>query len=117
MKVIKVSRNIAIVLTVLAIILNIVLCINLSSTMKSLSDVDSLITMLFEFGNLVFGLTLVPIIWIQFFLIWAGIKVYNKFSGFNKWLLLSLIIASGIFLVYREIITLRFIFTILLLDW
>ena len=114
MKILKTCRNVAIIFTILAVIFNVVLFINLAKTLQSLSDAEGLITMFFEYGNVVFGLSLIPIIWILYFLVWAGIKVYNKFIGFNKWLLLSLIMVLGVFLVIRVIDTLKYIITVLL---
>jgi len=113
-KVLKICRNVAVIFTIIAVIFNVLLFVNLTKTVQSLSDAEGIITMFFEFGNVAFGLSLIPIIWILYFLVWASIKINNKFTGFNKWLLLILTIASGAFLIIRAIYTIKYIITILL---
>jgi len=108
MKLKKVFRKITIAFTIAIIILDILLFVD----MKQAYNASKLISTVFEFGTFIYGLILLPIVWIQYFLILCIIKVYNKYSGFKKWLLTELlaIIEIGIVIIEIRILGIIFLF-------
>ena len=99
MKLKKVSRNITIVFTIVITILDIVLFVD----MKQSYDALKLISVAFEFAAFVYGLLLLPLVWIQYFLILGIAKVYNKYIGFKKCFLTSLLAVIGLGILIIEI--------------
>ena len=109
MKVKKIFRNITIILSIAIVILNIVLFVNT----KQAYDELKLFSTVFNFATFIWGFILLPIVWIQYFLILAIMKVYNKYLGFKKWMFTSLltIIEIGLTVMQIRIVGGIFLFT------
>lgn len=99
MKFKKILRNITIILTILIIILDIVLFVNTNKTYENME----MFSTIFNFGTFIYGIILIPIVWIQYFLLSAILKVYTKYIGIKKWIATSLLIILEIILVVIEI--------------
>ena len=104
----KIVRNLTIAFTTVIVILDIVLFVN----MKQAYNESKLISTVFEFGTFIYGLLLLPIVWIQYFLILGISKVFNKYIGFKKCFFTSLlaIIDIGILIIEIRILWIIFLF-------
>ena len=58
-----------------------------------------IIASLYEYGILIWGILLIPIIWLQYFLINSLIKIYNKYNNILKYLLCLILIIPIITIV------------------
>ena len=111
----KIFRNIIIVISIIVVLINIGLYIKLNNSYDAILNVENsldraggLIGVAIYWGTFIWGIILLAIIWIQYFLILLTIKVFNKFSGIKKWLLSSLLglIILGLTIVIISIIRL-----------
>lgn len=106
MKLKKIFTSITIVLTIAIVILDIILFIN----MKQAYELEKLFTTVFDFAIFIYGLLLLPILWVQYiFILWI-MKVYNKNSGIKKWIFTSLLSIIEIVLLVVEIRIISVIF-------
>ena len=96
------SRNIfkliAIILSIVLLILNIFLYIQMKSDWSEMGSSNEqyenaslIIVGLFRYGTLIWGILLIPIVWLEYFLTRVFMKIYNKFSGVKKVFLCSII--------------------------
>lgn len=91
-------KRIAIILSIILLLLNIFLYVKmrftwseLDSTNEQYQSINLLVEGLFRFAILIWGILLIPMVWLEYFLIKLLIKIYNKFDGFKR-ILLCLII-------------------------
>ena len=91
-------KRIAIILSIILLLLNIFLYVKmrftwseLDSTNEQYQSINLLVAGLFRFAILIWGILLIPMVWLEYFLIKLLIKIYNKFDGFKR-ILLCLII-------------------------
>lgn len=84
-------KRIAIILSILLLLLNICLYIKMKSTYSEIcidnhqyENASLIIVALFRFGTLIWGILLIPIIWLEYFLTNLLIKIYNKFDGLKR---------------------------------
>ena len=102
----KIFKSITIALTIAIVILDIILFVN----MKQAYDLEKIFTTVFDFAIFIYGLLLLPILWVQYFLILGSVKVYNKYSGIKKWIFTSLLAIIEIVLLVVEIRIISIIF-------
>lgn len=114
MKYKKNLKKCAIIVSILVLILDICLYIrlqqslsNLIETTESYTSFGIIISSLFQYGSLVYGIGAILIVWIEYFLICFLLKVYNKFNGLKRGLafLITLIIVLALFIIFARIIT------------
>ena len=117
----KILKTGAIMLSILVLLINLILYIKLNSTSSmALQSNDSyatlglLISSMFQFGALIYGLGLLLIVWIEYFLISFIIKLWNKLQGLKKFfsVLVLSIISAILLIIFIRIIT--FIFVLLI---
>ena len=105
----KLLKNIAIIISVILLILDICLYIKMKYTWSEIGsnhyqyeNASLIITGLFRYGALMWGILLILLVWLEYFLIKLFIKIYNNFNGFRKIFLclITLAIISIIFLFF-----------------
>lgn len=106
----KMLKKIAIILSIIIVIIDIVLYIKMSTTWSEIGinhheyeNASLILSNLFRYGALLWGILLIPIVWIEYFLIMLLSKIFNKFEKVLRWLLclivLSVIVTILIFCV------------------
>ena len=110
-----------IILSILVSLIDLILYIKLNSTSSmaiqsndSYATLGLLISGMFQFGALIYGLGLLLIVWIEYFLISFIIKLWNKLQGLKKFfsVLVLSIISAILLIIFIRIIT--FIFVLLI---
>ena len=98
----KVLRIIAIILSILILIMDVFLYLKMEFTWSEIGSnhhqyesASLIIEALFRYGTLIWGILLIPLVWIEYLLINLGIKIYNKWNGLKR-VFLSLIILFAI---------------------
>ena len=111
----KKIKRIAIILSIILILLNIFLYINMKSTWPEISSthhqyesVSLIIVGLFRFGLLIWGILLIPIVWLEYLLINILMKIYSEFSGLKRILLflITVIVIIILLILFIKIISL-----------
>jgi len=102
MKLKNIFRIITMVLSILVIIFNIPLYLNMEQTYEE----SMVVTSGFGFTLFLLGIALLIVVWIQYFVVLAIIKVYNKYLGFKMWLFIILLtlIETGLILLQTYIV-------------
>ena len=97
----KLLKTISIILTMGIILVDIWLFIKTRNNWGKIgTDYDQyenlgiILGSLFEFGILIWGILLIPIIWLQYFLINLLINIYNKSNNTLKYLLCLIILIA-----------------------
>ena len=117
----KILKTGAIILSILVLLIDIILYIKLSSTSSmvmqskdSYATLGLLISGMFQFGALIYGLGLLLMVWIEYFLISFIIKLWNKLQWLKKIfsVLVLSIISAILLIIFIRIIT--FIFVLLI---
>ena len=87
-------KRIAIILSIILLLLNIFLYVKmrftwseLDSTNEQYQSINLLVEGIFRFAILIWGILLIPMVWLEYFLIKLLMKIYNKFDGFKRILL------------------------------
>lgn len=111
----KIFKIIAIILSLIIILFEIYLYINLqfnwleiNSNNHQYENASLIIGNLFRFAVLIWGILLIPIVWLEYLLINLFIKFYNKYDGIKKILLclISLLLMLPLFILFIKIIIL-----------
>ena len=111
----KILKNIAIIISVILLISDICLYIKMKYTWSEIGsnhhqyeNASLIITGLFRYGALMWGILLILLVWLEYFLIKLFIKIYNNCNGFKKnfLCLITLVIISMIFLFFISILSL-----------
>ena len=111
----KVLRRIAIILSIIILIIDIYLYIKMNFNWSELGynhhqyeTASLIIGALFRFGTLIWGILLIPIVWLEYLLINLFIKIYNKFNGLKKLFLclITLVVIATILILFVRIILL-----------
>lgn len=94
----KVMKRCAIVLSIAFLVLEVYLWIRMQNTWDDLilsqSSYESAGLMfagLFQYGSFFLGIFLIPIVWLEYWLITIFCHVYQKYLGFKKFFLATLI--------------------------
>lgn len=94
----KVMKRCAIVLSIVFLVLEVYLWIRMQNTWDDLilsqSSYESAGLMfagLFQYGSFFLGIFLIPIVWLEYWLITIFCHVYQKYLGFKKFFLATLI--------------------------
>lgn len=94
----KVMKRCAIVLSIVFLVLEVYLWIRMQNTWDDLilsqSSYESTGLMfagLFQYGSFFLGIFLIPIVWLEYWLITIFCHVYQKYLGFKKFFLATLI--------------------------
>lgn len=85
----KIFKKIAIIFSIIILIIDIIIFFKMN-LYKSI-DINSLIWTLLHFSTLIYGMILIPIVWIEYCFIILLINVYNKFNNLKRILLLILV--------------------------
>ena len=85
----KILKKIAIIFSIIILIIDIIIFFKMN-LYKSI-DINSLIWTLLHFSTLIYGMILIPIVWIEYCFIILLINVYNKFNNLKRILLLILV--------------------------
>ena len=98
-------KNIAILLSILIVIIDILLYIKMGITWDKIGESSDqyesaslLLVAFFRYGILVWGILLIPLVWLEYFLITLLIKSYIKFEKFKR-IFLSVMLLSAISIV------------------
>lgn len=111
----KVLKRITIVLSIILILLDIYLYmkmkftwLEIGSTHHQYENASLIIEGLFRFGLLIWGILLIPVVWLEYLLTNLFIKFYNKYDGIKKILLclISLFLMLPLFILFIRIIIL-----------
>ena len=111
----KVLKKIIIILSIIVLLLNICVYIKMKTTWSELSsnnhqyeNASLLIVGLFRYGVLIWGLLLIPMVWLEYFLIKLFMKICNCFDGFKRLILsfTTLVIISTILALIIKIVLL-----------
>ena len=105
-KILKISL---IIFSILIFIIDLI--IFFKSNIFQIYNINSLIWALFHFSTLIYGIILIPIIWLEYYFISLSINIYYKFNGLKQILLLSFML---ILIVILLIILIR-IFILLIM--
>lgn len=117
----KILKNGTIILSILVLLIDIILYIKLKSTSSmiiqsndSYANLGLLISNMSQFGALIYGLGLLLIIWMEYFIISFIIKLWNKLQGVKKVfsVLVLSIISVTLLIIFIRIITFIFILLI-----
>ena len=110
----KVLRRIAIILSIIILIIDIYLYIKMKfnwaeigSNHHQYENASLIISTLFRFGTLIWGILLIPIVWLEYLLIKLLIKIYNKFNRLRRLflcLIILVVIATILILFIRIMI-------------
>lgn len=94
----KVMKRCAIVLSIAFLVLEVYLWIRMQNTwddlilsQSSYESVGLIFAGLFQYGSFFLGIFLIPIVWLEYWLITIFCHVYQKYLGFKKIFLATLI--------------------------
>ena len=105
----KILKNIAIIISIILLILDICLYIKMKYTWSEIGsnhhqyeNSSLIIAGLFRYGALMWGILLIPLVWLEYFLMKLFMKIYNNFDSFRKIFLclITLVIMSIIFFFF-----------------
>lgn len=82
----KIFKKIAIIFSIIILIIDIIIFFKMN-LYKSI-DINSLIWTLLHFSTLIYGMILIPIVWIEYCFIILSLNIYRKFNGLKRVLLL-----------------------------
>ena len=90
----KVLKTITIILSIILLLLDICVYIKMKATWSELGsnnhqyeNASLLIVGLFRYGVLIWGILLIPMVWLEYFLIKLFMKIYNNFHGLKRLIL------------------------------
>ncbi len=116
----KKIKIVAIVLSIALLIVNIFLYMKMKynfseigNNYDSLENASLLFSGLFKFGLLAYGLLLIPLVWVEYFLITTILKSYKKYFGLKKWILTILLSILSIVILIFFIKVIIIIFSVL----
>lgn len=102
----KVLKKTTIIITVVILLIDILLYIKMKTTWSEIGNYHQyentslIIEGLFRYGILIWGILLIPIVWVEYFLTILLMKIYSKFENFKRlFLCLVILIAITIILV------------------
>ena len=88
MKCKKTLRKVAIILSIILLLLNICLYVKMKFTWDAIPSASNqhdsmnlLFQGIFSWAVLVYGIILIPVVWIEYLLLVLVIKIYHKFDG------------------------------------
>lgn len=104
----KILKRIAIFLSILILLIDICLYIKMNTTWSEIgsnhhqyANASLIIVGLFRYGTLIWGLLLIPLVWLEYFLTTLLMKIYSKFENFKRlFLCLIIVIVTSIILVF-----------------
>ena len=111
----KVLRRIAIILSIIILIIDIYLYIKMKfnwseigSNHHQYENASLIISALFRYGLLIWGILLILIVWLEYLLINLLIKMYNKFNGLKRLFLclITLVVTATILILFMRILVL-----------
>lgn len=111
----KTIRFIAILISIIILILDIIIYINMKTTWKEIGtnhhqyeNFDLIISGLFTYATLIWGLLSILIIWIEYFLINLLAKIFNSFNGLKKLLfcLIMIVVIALLLIIFIKIMLL-----------
>lgn len=87
----KILKKIAIILSIILLLIDIFLYVKMKATWSEIGsdnhqyeNASLIISGLFRYGTLIWGILLIPIVWIEYFLTNLLIKIYNKFDNLKR---------------------------------
>ena len=104
----KILKRIAAFLSILILLIDICLYIKMNTTWSEIGsnhhqyeNASLIIVGLFRYGTLIWGLLLIPLVWLEYFLFTLLMKVYSKFENFERlFLCLIIVIVTSTILVF-----------------
>ncbi len=111
----KVLKRITIVLSIILILLDIYLYmkmkftwLEIGSTHHQYENASLIIGGLFRFGLLIWGILLIPVVWLEYLLINLLMKIYRKFDSLKRILLylITLIVIILLLILFIKTISL-----------
>lgn len=87
----NILKRISIILSIIIIVIEIVLCIKMQSTWSEIGsnhhpyeNASLIMVGLFRWGVLIWGILLLPMVWLEYLLTNIFIKIYNRFEGLKR---------------------------------
>lgn len=111
----KALRIIAIILSIIILIIDIFLYTKMKFTWSEIESIynqyekaSSIIEALFIYGALMWGILLIPMVWLEYLLINLFIKIYNKFNNLKRlfFCLITLVMMATILILFIRIMLL-----------
>lgn len=114
----KILKIIAVILSILLLLIDICLYMKMKNTWSEIvsnnyqyENASLIMVVLFRYGILICGVLLIPIVWLEYFLIMLLTKIYNKFVKVKRLFLclIILIVILEILVFFIRTISLIFI--------
>lgn len=111
----KVLKRIAIILSIILLLIDICLYIKMKSNWLEIGanhhqyeNASLIIAGLFRYAMLIWGILLIPIAWLEYFLTNFLMKIYNKFEGLKRLFLclITLVVMATILVFFIRMILL-----------
>ena len=117
----RILKRIAIMLSIILLIIDVFIYINMKSSWLEIStnnhqyeNASLIMTSLFKYGALIWGILLILMVWLEYLLVSLFIKIYNKFDALKRLFLCLLTLVPIVIILILFVKIILLIITILI---